>query len=345
MNLIEIYEIIAKNINLIDFNILWDDFKPYRFALYNDSEVVFAGQKVDKTDQFIGNTSILYNNEQIAIWNVTSNDKDMDILTSKIVHEMFHAYQNDKHESRFPNEMEALIKYNYSKDNLNLKLAENKLLKELIESFDKVKFDLFLAYRLKRKTLDSFSFNYESSIEVIEGTALYIELQALYQLNKVKADKYLNNILNKIIEPNNFIPIRVISYNIGVIILKILIDNNITFDKTIYNNQLTYMDQLLVNISNEKVPDVDDVFSNIIEEDKKKLDLIIKKSIKEEPIVMGNYKLYGCNVYDARYHIGYLLSNYFIAYIDKEEPVFLHGDFIARMDEEFLVKKIYKMIK
>lgn len=345
MNLLGIYEVISNKLKQINFNNLWEDFKPYRFAIYNDDEVILDGKKIPKTNEFIANTSIMYEGNPLAIWNVTNKDIDLDILTAGIVHEMFHAYQGDKQERRFPNDMEALVKYKYSNTNLNLKLAENKLLVELVKSFDQDKFDLFLEYRAQRKILDPYSFDYESRIEVIEGTAFYVELKALYELDKEKADKHLNNMLNKIINPNNFIPIRAISYDIGAIILKVLIDNNIAFNKKIHDKQPTYMEQLLKNISNKKLPNVEDVFSNIIEEDKKSLDLIIKKTTKVESIVAGNYKLYGCNVYDARYHKGYLLSKYFVAYLNNEEPVFLHGDFLVKMAEDFQISAIYKLIK
>ncbi|MDD4157402.1 MAG: hypothetical protein PHY08_12605, partial [Candidatus Cloacimonetes bacterium] len=331
------YENIAKHLNLIDFKKLWLGFKPYRFALYNDTEVFFDGHKFPKTDQFIGNTTIEYEGEQIAIWEVNNKDNDIDLLTVKIVHEMFHAYQVSQKESRFPNELEAVIKYNYSATNLNIKLAENNLLTELVKAFDQSKFDLFLSYRAYRKSINPYSFHYESSIEVIEGTALYVELQALYQLNSEKAAIYLEKIVKGIIDPQNFIPVRIISYDTGAIILKILQDNKINFDELIFKGQSTYMDQLLNITPKKKAPLVIDVFSNILIEDEKKLDYVIEKSTISKPIVEGSYKLFACNIYDARYHKGYLLSKHFIAYVEDENSVFMNGNFLAKISEEFQI--------
>ena len=48
---------------------------------------------IEKTDAFCANTSIVYEGEQIAIWMV-QEDLDESVLTSKIVHEMFHGYQS-----------------------------------------------------------------------------------------------------------------------------------------------------------------------------------------------------------------------------------------------------------
>lgn len=342
-NLFDIYEAISNRLNLINFNKLWNGFKPYKFAIYNDEFVVFEGKKLPKNDQFIGNTSIEFNNEQIAIWKITDNDDDLDVLTSKIVHEMFHAYQMNNNETRFPKEFEAVVKYKYNKDNLNIKLAENLLLIELLEEFNMDKFNLFLSYRCYRKNLDQYSFNYEASIEVIEGSANYVEFKALEQLNCSKAISFLNQMRTKIINQDNFIPIRIISYDIGAIILKIIKDNQIPFDDTISKEQDLYIDQLLVNTNKLIKPIVPDIFSNIIKREEDKLQTVINEVTQTKPVITGNYKLSGFNVYDGRYYSGFLFTSYFLGYQqDNETPIFLNGNFLVEMNEEFIISKIYK---
>lgn len=56
------------------------------------------------SDVFCANTSIVYEGEQIAIWNVT-DELPTTKLVSKIVHEMFHGYQTLQGWNCFADEM------------------------------------------------------------------------------------------------------------------------------------------------------------------------------------------------------------------------------------------------
>ena len=130
----ERYYIIKKYIEKVDFDLLWKGFKPLKYALYNETECFYDGKYIEKSADFLANTSIKYNGEYIAIWNVME-DLDPIILTSKIIHEMFHGFQNINGESRFPNELEALFNYKYDDENLSIKLEEAKLTLKLLDSF------------------------------------------------------------------------------------------------------------------------------------------------------------------------------------------------------------------
>ena len=89
----ELYYEINELLKKIDFNNLWDGFKPLKFALYNDKECFYNGEYIEKTDSFLANTSINYQGEVIAIWKVME-EMDPILLTSKMVHEMYHGFQN-----------------------------------------------------------------------------------------------------------------------------------------------------------------------------------------------------------------------------------------------------------
>lgn len=131
MDIEKIYNQVQEYLNKINFEALWLNFRPLKFALYNQNECFFNGRYIDKTDQFIANTSILFQDEYIAIWNL-QEDIPIEILVSKIVHEMFHGFQMKNNEMRWANELEALVKYKYSDENLSIKLKENRLLNELL---------------------------------------------------------------------------------------------------------------------------------------------------------------------------------------------------------------------
>ncbi len=115
MELHEYYSEINSRIEKIDFDALWKDFKPLKFALYNDEKCFFDGQYIEKTDDFFANTAIEFNGEVIAIWNV-SEPTDSDVLTSKIVHEMFHGFQTISGEKRYADEMAVFLRYAQRQD-------------------------------------------------------------------------------------------------------------------------------------------------------------------------------------------------------------------------------------
>ena len=107
MDLEQKYMQVKEAISALDLGRIWPGFKPLKFALYDDRECFFDGHYIDKTDAFLANTSIEYEGEQIAIW-MFQQDLDNAVLTSKLVHEMFHGYQSIMDWDCRPNELEAL---------------------------------------------------------------------------------------------------------------------------------------------------------------------------------------------------------------------------------------------
>ncbi len=164
MNLELQYLQVKEAISSLDLNSIWPGFKPLKFALYDDEKCYFDGHYVEKTDAFCANTSIVYEGEQIAIWMV-QQELDKSVLTSKIVHEMFHGYQSIMGWNCWPNEIEALYRYQYNAENLSLKLRENALLLALSERFDGSALKELLALRKLRSMKYPYEFSYESKVE------------------------------------------------------------------------------------------------------------------------------------------------------------------------------------
>lgn len=296
MDLKEKYQIIVDKMSSIDYKNMWPDFHQYHIALYDDKNVCYQGRLFPKTDEFIANTAIRYNHEMIGIW-CLQEDLDDDILTSKLVHETFHAFQSEKNESRFPNEMEALLRYRYDLQNLSLKIAENKLIIELIESFNQDLFDELINIRKYRLSLYPYEVQYEMSIEQIEGTANYVELESLKRLNDSKYMDKLNQMKKSILDPDNLFPIRIISYDIGALFIKILIDNALTINYDF--NENNYLDFYLknydhVDLKTKESPEVKERLDEFFMETKR----FIEKSVKKENLITeGNFELLGVNIY------------------------------------------------
>lgn len=178
MNLALIYEEIEKRVSKVDFTALWKGFYPLKFALYTDKECFFDGRYIEKTDIFCANTSIKFNGEEIAIWNINEEPWDMDILSASIIHEMFHAFQEISGECRYADEKEAPFKYCYSIGNLSAKHKEASYIRDILERNDHSAYSKLLALRKMRSDRYPYEYEYEARIEQIEGTAKFVEVNA-----------------------------------------------------------------------------------------------------------------------------------------------------------------------
>ena len=335
----ELYYEIKTYIEKVNFEILWKDFKPLKFALYNNDECFFDGQYVHKTEQFIANTAINYQGEIIAIWNVLE-EIDPIVLASKMIHEMFHGFQMMNNESRFPDELDALYKYKYDDNNLSIKLEENKLLLKLLDVFDMDTFKKLLEFRKYRYDNYSYEYNYESKIEQIEGCANYIELNVLKQLSNELYQKKLDSIKKQILSKENYFPIRVISYDIGALLLLVLKDNKITFNDGFDSEtfSISLIKNVTNNISIEKKcfkEDIDNYYDNA--------NSIIDKAIKGNDVIENEEcNIVAVNVYNAIYYNNYIISTYFVMYEKDGNKKIEYGNFVIKSEKYKKLSKIYR---
>lgn len=344
MNLVEMYRQISEQLTRIDFEQLWSGFKPLKFALYNDTECYFDGTYIEKTVDFCANTAIKYQGEYIAIWNL-EDDIDIRTLTSKIVHEMFHAFQMIHKWDCFANEMEALIQYHYDEVNLSMKLHENELLLSLADHFEQSKYEELIASRKYRSSHFSYEYKYESCVEEIEGTANYVEWMVLQQLAPDKAINLFQHMRDDLIRPEYFFPIRVSCYLTGALIIYVAMkagDYCFTPQKRPYGIEILKkysMSEKMIDdivITNVKVMDAICNFHN-------ETDLIIESSLKaNEVLLSGPFELKGVNIYDARYRNGYITSRYFVMYAEGNQDKVIQGNFVIKLDENNQIDKVYR---
>lgn len=331
INLSATYAQIKDKLDTIAFHELWPGFRRYDFALYNDTQVVLNDEILPKTDEFLANTAILYKGKYTAIWYLTE-ETDIEILTSKIVHEMFHAYQTEHKESRFPNELEALLKYEYSPEYLNIKYQENVLLASLCKSYDGAKFEEFLSLRKRRKTQFPYQYNYECSVEVIEGSAQYVELKVLNTFSHEKYMKAQDRCLQRIRDINNLMPVRISCYDTGAMLLKVCLENSLTVNTSVgKSTEYLLIDAIFDNIQGSTQifadSEIDDFYHAGIGAFRNKIDLIVEGC---KPIVEGEFDLIGVNVYSAQYLDGYIYTEYLLIY-KADEPITLYGNYLLKM--------------
>lgn len=194
---------------------LWAGFKIYPYAIYDSSNyyLVTDSKITDlesltptiyrgKTDErFVGNTAIAYDERFIAIWDAkTTGEIKSEQLTAMIIHEMFHAFQSEKGEKRFPNELLG-ISYPLTVDYLMMRHRERSyLLKACTAENKTLQLKLlaqFFQLRIQRQQHLGEYLDYEKAIESVEGTAVYVEFKALQKLtaNGTSLAEYLKGYL------------------------------------------------------------------------------------------------------------------------------------------------------
>ena len=340
MDLKKLYYEVKSYIDIVDFSKLWRDFEPLKFALYSDNQCFFDGAYIEKTDAFLANTSILYNGEWIAIWNVQEEMNSI-VLTSKIIHEMFHGFQMMHNDSRFFDELDALYNYKYEEDNLNLKLKENHLLYHMSTQFDEELFGEFLQIRKYRFNTFRYAYHYESSIEQIEGTANFVELQCLKQLSAELFEKALSAMRERVINPSNLLPIRVICYDIGALMLYVMSENNIAFEDGF--SSLTFAEAIINDVEGKKyVPEYS--MKDLLDSYNAKARAIICKAIEKNILVTDtSCNLLGVNVYNAVFYNNYIISRYFVMFGSDNNQQIEYGDFVIETSAYKKATKIYRL--
>ena len=344
MNLEMQYRQVNEAISSLDLGSIWPCFKLLKFALYDDEKCFFDGHYIEKTDAFCANTSIVYEGEQIAIWMV-QQELDNSVLTSKIVHEMFHGYQSIMGWNCWANELEALYHYQYDAENLSLKLRENELLIALSDCFDDSALRELLALRKLRSMKYPYEFSYESKVEEIEGTANYVEWQVLKQLDEIRANALIEQMRAVMTKPEYLFPIRISSYFTGALMINALrVAGVYRFEAADRPTILSVIKD--IEPSDGLFPEKEAVLGSVtsaVEAFHQATDSIIRSALERDLVVLkGPLELTGVNVYNARCLRGFITSTYFVMYRDGKEDKMLQGNFVIKMQDEKTIATVYR---
>ena len=337
MKIEELHKSVSEILDRINFDKLWLGFHRFDFALYDDKNVYFKDKIINVDSRFLGNTTIDYEGENIAIWHISNDQEvgDINIFTSNIVHEMFHCYQKEKNETRYSSDL-ILLDYPDNIENYSLKYTENIELSKGINS--KESFDEFALIRIKRYNNIGKIIEQEFLVETIEGLAEYVGTMALKQISIEKYDARIYDYSNVItsISKNQF-DIRRISYYIGTLFYIALNNHGYELNKDL-SNKKTFFNQLIDSYSFK--PDnkqrvinhkVEDAFISYVSEKRKIIDEFLLKHNNETI-----YKSYICG-YDPMNIIKLkdmiLCSNFiFLKNEGEDEPLFIKGPILLRLN-------------
>ena len=181
----EIYRSVEKKLSNIRFGFIWPNFQAFDFALYFGDSMCFQGKIHEKPTSFMGNTSILYEGAPIAIWDMRytkiEDEQSLELLTASIVHEMFHAFQKQSGETRFPHDLELLL-YPHDAELTALTRLEYAILTDEKQS-PALRLESIAGIRNEKiKRIGRFCED-EYLAETAEGLAEYAGLKALSHIN------------------------------------------------------------------------------------------------------------------------------------------------------------------
>lgn len=339
----KIYEEIQEKIDRLDFDLLWPGFHKKEFALYNDEIVVLNGKEFPKTEEFLANTAIMYEGRYIAIWYL-KGAIDITILTSKIVHEMFHAYQLEQNELRFAEEIEGLMHYRYTPEYLQIRYRENVLLKELGEQFQEEKMQEFLSSRKMRKSQFPYEYQYETEVEAIEGAAEYVELQVLKVLDEKKYQKRYIHLMENMLKKEKLIPARAISYDTGALFLLLCKENGLPISNEIGNTTEIFYAKLIEQAEEKRFSgEIDYDIQKMCQEREQELERKVSHIISTSPeVIRGKMELCGFNAYAPWFYQGYIYSEGFLSYKDREQKN-CYGNFLFKFENNYITE-IYREV-
>ena len=345
IDLQHIAEEVAHRLSALDFAQLWPGFHPYRFALYDEDTVFLNGAFFPRTADFVGNTAIVYKGEHIAIWNLTE-EPDVDVLSAKIVHEMFHAFQQECGEKRFANEFEAILKYQNSVELLALRCEENRILSSLCAAFEEVAFTRLLSLRKLRMQQYPYEYTYESCIEAIEGAAQFVELSALRALDAEKHAQALARLQARLASVDSLFPTRVACYDSGAAMLLACAAGGRTLPCSLGKETAVFYQAL---INSAPLPGhavlVSDAVAEYFEADQAALQARFARAF-QHPLSFPADAVVKCfNVYGPRKLGPHILSEYFLMIQAPDAaPTVLNGDFVFRMDDLGRLTELYQII-
>lgn len=218
MDIKKIYTKVDYILDTLEFGALFEGLRKYRFAIYDSRNICLDGELISYEDSFRGNTSILYNGEYIAIWDIGfSPVEDMEILAYLLVHEMFHCHQFSNGETRFPSDF-ALLRYPEDSDHFTKKYNENLCLANACEHCDSKELARFAALRAGRQAAYPEMVGQEFRVETTEGMAEFVGLKALKAINREKYASRVRDYIGKLrAESGLLFDIRRISYYTGAV--------------------------------------------------------------------------------------------------------------------------------
>lgn len=340
----ELYKMVSEAIDIIDFDKIWPGFSKFVFALYDSTNVYFESEIIPYDNRFLGNTSIEYNGQFIAIWYVENpSNEDPQKLAANLVHEMFHAFQRTHNDNRYPNDL-IMLNYPDNVENYAIKYTENLLLIDAFTndnaSMKSVFIERYLSARKYRENLIGDIIKQEYYAETIEGMAQYAGCMALKQISYEKYTSTVKGYI-KILETldDRFFDVRWLSYYTGAVLCILLSET----ERNLYH-KIGKTEKPLYSMISENIKAIKPATSINMKDLSKKIDKYAKdKKVKFKDllttateVVEGDYFICGYDPMNMIRLDNMILCSHFVILkaSDNDEPIFIQGPVAVNLKKD-----------
>jgi len=334
MDLLRVYTDASAILSALDFNNLYSGFHKFKFALYNSREICLDGRIIPYQDDFRGNTSKLFAGEYIAIWNMELDPVgDPEMLAYSLVHEMFHCYQHEMGESRFPSDL-TLLNYPDDSDNYQKKHNENLHLADAYANHDMDHLRKFAWIRNERFVAYPKIVRQEYKAETIEGMAEYIALKALKRINLEKFHTIIEGYLSDLrAETELLFDIRRMCYYSGVVYFLCLENENGPV-KNDFKLETTVYEQNIVDFRNASVdiffsPYISDNYKNYA----RKKELKIAEHIAQSEYVKCSSRICGYDPMNMFRSANRIYCSHFVSLIEDDNSINITSAVVLELAE------------
>lgn len=196
----KVYQKVDGLLDQINYKEIWEGFSRKKLYLYQKEWVCGKEGTFPWNESFVGNTTIVWKDEQVAIWKISEDtkvedDEEMKNLVAGLVHEMFHAFQMERKEGRFPDDLKRLTCRETAEDwyyEMKCNQFLSQSVKYLMQEYDKDKnqteelsnlFEQCVDIRRKHLSLNADLVEQIELLETAEGMAEYAGCMALKQLS------------------------------------------------------------------------------------------------------------------------------------------------------------------
>ncbi len=342
--MINSYKSINDRLNNINFNQIINGFKRCTFAIFDNQKAVIDGKVIAKPSQFVANSVADYNDNLVATFHHDFLPKDLNKATALIVHEMYHAFQFGKMKYQAPfinnNEQDGIF-YDYSVDTLTLKYNEVICLIGAYLNKSKEDYHKFLSIRKLRKDKYPQAVQYENATEFIEGSATYVELKALEQLDNKRFNKEIAKTMESLKNIEFYFSIRELSYKVGALMLLTLDELNIDYSDVI-KGKMFISEACACNYVKPKIENKPEIKQMIKEKN------AINKVAVEQFFSKDHYKInydeiVGYNPMGITRYKNKLLVKYLVIIKVNGKQQTLNGDFCLIFDDNKECVKLYQL--
>ncbi|HZK29603.1 MAG TPA: hypothetical protein VFD19_05240 [Clostridia bacterium] len=337
-----IYQSVEMRLSRIDFETIWPGFAPVDFALYTPEKMYFQGELAARPQGFMGNTAIEYEGAFIAIWNMMytkiTGEESLDLLASKLVHEMFHAFQKQQGETRFPDDLDLLL-YPLDEKLIALTRRESAILSDPAvyagHSPTKAMEGLrsIVSIRADKTRVCPSATNHEHRAETFEGLAEYAGLRGLFQINPKLANENVQEYRQHLRDDKYLFDIRRRCYYSGALIALLAQAAGLTVSHSL-RSEHTFWDLLDVRaaaIDPLRPDDLCEAHSLATKERDRRRQLLESFKARADQERPMDAAIVGYDPMNLTRIDDYLISTHFLMIDDGVTPLPLMGDHLVRM--------------